>query len=226
MDAITSMNYLPMAKDENTNSKDKKEYSERDQWNDDLDIMPLYYSKPESKKPIVEKAKFDIKKKKSRFWALSITLLFGALAFFIFVMRDSLYSSEKQLAEDIVEVENISNNTENLSIENTEQIEESNFIEDTVIIENISEEENMEMEMVIDEDPKNYHIVIGSFEQESNAESFIENLQDKNENTTIFLFNGVYRVSYNTYSDSDEAEIEIDYIRNSINLSAWIVYMR
>ena len=52
-------------------SNDKKEkesekYSENDQWNDDLDVMPLNYVKPEGKKPIVEKAEFD-KKKKKRF---------------------------------------------------------------------------------------------------------------------------------------------------------------
>ena len=51
-----------MAKDEKKNEKDSKKYSENDQWNDDLDVMPLNYVKPEGKKPIVEKAEFDKKK--------------------------------------------------------------------------------------------------------------------------------------------------------------------
>ena len=43
-------------------SKEPKEYSEKDQWNDDLDVAPLNYVKPKAKKPILEKAEFDKKR--------------------------------------------------------------------------------------------------------------------------------------------------------------------
>ena len=53
-----------MAKEQNKQSKDDEDYSEKEQWKDDLDVLPLNYVKPESKKPIIEKAEFDKKKKK------------------------------------------------------------------------------------------------------------------------------------------------------------------
>ena len=62
IDALTLTNCLIMSNDKK--EKESEKYSENDQWNDDLDVMPLNYVKPEGKKPIVEKAEFDKKKKK------------------------------------------------------------------------------------------------------------------------------------------------------------------
>jgi hypothetical protein len=41
---------------------DPKKYSEKDQWDDDLDVAPLNYVRPKVQKPILEKAEFDKKK--------------------------------------------------------------------------------------------------------------------------------------------------------------------
>ena len=46
------------------NYKSPEEYSEKDQWNDDLDLPPINHKAEPSKKPILEKAEFDRKKKK------------------------------------------------------------------------------------------------------------------------------------------------------------------
>ena len=58
------------------NSSDKKptkSYSEKDQWNDDLDLPPLQHKKTTAKKPILEKADFDKKKKQP--WKLYLSVI-------------------------------------------------------------------------------------------------------------------------------------------------------
>ena len=203
-----------MAKDEKKNEKDSKQYSENDQWNDDLDVMPLNYVKPEGKKPIVEKAEFD--KKKKRIWIPLLTMI-SILAVSTPIMFNACEGKDKVPKQMAVIVSD--GNKKDSIIEDTE------FIEDTVIIETVESIELIE-EQSIELGPRFFHIVIGSFEQEKNALSFVQALENQNSETKIIQHNGIYRVSFNSYFDSDEAEIEIDYIRNTLNLKSWIAYMK
>ena len=57
------------------NDKSPEEYSEKDQWNDDLDLPPINHKTEPSKKPILEKAEFDRKKKKRWVYAPAIRQL-------------------------------------------------------------------------------------------------------------------------------------------------------
>jgi len=222
------MNCSKMANGENKNKKDSKKYSENDQWNDDLDVMPLNYVKPEVKKPIVEKAKFD--KKKKKVWIpllLTISLLAGSTPFILNTCEDKNGPKTKQIAV-IASEENrkdsLTNDKEFKTIK-TSIIEDTNFSEDTVIIKNIENEELITEELT-ENGPRNFHIIIGSFEQENNAESFVRNLDNQNIEIKIIQYNGLYRVSFNSYFDSDEAEIELDYIRKILNLKSWMAYMK
>ena len=203
-----------MAKDEKKNEKDSKKYSENDQWNDDLDVMPLNYVKPEGKKPIVEKAEFD--KKKKRIWIPLLTMI-SILAVSTPIMFNACEGKDKVPKQMAVIVSD--GNKKDSIIEDTE------FIEDTVIIETVESIELIE-EQSIELGPRFFHIVIGSFEQEKNALSFVQGLENQDSETKIIQHKGVYRVSFNSYFDSDEAEIEIDYIRNTLNLKSWIAYMK
>lgn len=226
-DALTLMNCLKMAKDKNKNAKNSKEYSENDQWNDDLEVMPLNYVKPEGKKPIIEKAEFDKKKKKRWIPLLVIISVLAGSTPLILNNCEGKNSAPKQMAI-IASKGNIKDSTfEDEDHENLESniIEETTFIEDTVIIETVESDEFIE-EQTIELGPRFFHIVIGSFEQENNALSFIQGLENQNSETKIIEYNGLYRVSFNSYFDSDEAEIELDYIRNTLNLRSWIVYMK
>jgi hypothetical protein len=73
---------------------------------------------------------------------------------------------------------------------------------------------------------KNFHIVIGSFEQEENAYSFASSRESSNEKLMVVEYNGWYRVSHSTYFGNMEAEIGLDNLRNSLNILAWIAYMK
>ena len=46
--------------------KPKDSYSEQEQWEDDLDLPPLDQKKAQAKKPILEKAEFDKKRKHTK----------------------------------------------------------------------------------------------------------------------------------------------------------------
>ena len=94
IDALTLTNCLIMANDKK--EKESEKYSENDQWNDDLDVMPLNYVKPEGKKPIVEKAEFDKKKKKR--WipiVAMISIIAGSTPFIFRTCEDRSVTPKK-----------------------------------------------------------------------------------------------------------------------------------
>lgn len=208
------------------NDKNSKEYSEKDQWNDDLDLPPINHKTEPSKKPILEKAEFDRKKKKRWIPIVIVILIIAISSPFLFNIRNNDNGSSKQnLITESKEIDDLKPIEENI---NENDVEDTTFIEDTVIIENMESEVEIELKDIetIAENKKNYHIILGSFEIENYANAFINELNQKTDATQIINYDGLYRVSYNSYNDSDEAEIELDYIRNTLNLKSWIAYMR
>ena len=209
------------------NDKNSKEYSEKDQWNDDLDLPPINHKTEPSKKPILEKAEFDRKKKKRWIPIVIVILIIAISSPFIFnTCNNDNGSSKQNLITESKEIDDSKPIEDNILNDNDEK--DTAFIEDTVIIENMESEVEIELKEIetITENKKYYHIVLGSFEIENYANAFINELNQKTDATQIINYNGLYRVSYNSYNDSDEAEIELDYIRNTLNLKSWIAYMR
>ena len=209
------------------NEKGSKKYSEKDQWNDDLDLPPINHKTESSKKPILEKAEFDRKKKKRWIPIVIVILIIAISSPFIFNTCNKDNGSSKQnLITESTEIDNSTYIEDNILNDNDEK--DSEFIEDTVIIENMESEVEIELKEIesITENKKYYHIIIGSFEIENYANAFINELTQKTDATQIINYDGLHRVSYNSYNDSDEAEIELDYIRNTLNLKSWIAYMR
>ena len=209
------------------NEKGSKKYSEKDQWNDDLDLPPINHKTEPSKKPILEKAEFDRKKKKR--WipiVIVISIIAISSPFILNTCNSDNGSSKQNLITKSTEIYDSTYIQDNILNEN--RIEDTAFIEDTVIIENIESEVEIELKKIesITENKKYYHIIIGSFERENYANAFINELTQKTDATQIINYDGLLRVSYNSYNDSDEAEIELDYIRNTLNLKSWIAYMR
>jgi hypothetical protein len=209
------------------NDKSPEEYSEKDQWNDDLDLPPINHKIESSKKPILEKAEFDRKKKKR--WipiVIVITLIAISSPFILNTCNNDNDSSNQNLITKSTEIDDSTPIEENLL--NESNAKDSAFIEDTAIIENIESEVEIELKEIetITENKKYYHIIIGSFERENYANAFVKELTQKTDATQIIKYDSLYRVSYNSYDDSDEAEIELDYIRNTLNLKSWIAYMR
>ena len=209
------------------NEKESKKYSEKDQWNDDLDLPPINHKTEPSKKPILEKAEFDRKKKKR--WipiVIVISIIAISSPFILNTCNNENGSSKQNLISESTEIDDSTYIEENIL--NESEVNDTAFIEDTVIIENIESEVEIELKEIesITEYKKYYHIIIGSFERENYANAFINELTQKTDATQIINYNGLHRVSYNSYNDSDEAEIELDYIRNTLNLKSWIAYMR
>lgn len=209
------------------NDKNSKEYSEKDQWNDDLDLPPINHKTEPSKKPILEKAEFDRKKKKRWIPIVIVILIIAISSPFIFnTCNNDNGSSNQNLITESKEIDDSKPIEDNILNDNDEK--DTAFIEDTVIIENMESEVEIELKEIesITENKKYYHIIIGSFEIENYANAFINELTQKTDATQIINYDGLHRVSYNSYNDSDEAEIELDYIRNTLNLKSWIAYMR
>ena len=209
------------------NDKSPEEYSEKDQWNDDLDLPPINHKTESSKKPILEKAEFDRKKKK-RWIPILIVISIIAISspFILHTCNNDNGSSKQNLITESTEIDDSNHIDENILNEN--DVKDTAFIEDTVIIENVESEVEIELKEIesITENKKYYHIIIGSFERENYANAYINELTQKTDATQIIYYDGLHRVSYNSYNDSDEAEIELDYIRNTLNLKSWIAYMR
>ena len=219
-------------------AEDPKEYSEKEQWDDDLDVAPLNYVKPKVQKPILEKAEFD--KKKKRIWVpiLSIIGLLLICSIILFIYRKSIFDTpQEQLSQQSVTSTDSPQSESNKNSEEEEiQILEDDplmnaYVEDSITIQSIENEiinetnlTNPEPDLI--EGSKNFHIVIGSFEQEPNAYSFASNREELSENIQVIKFNGFFRVSYDHYANNDEAEIQLDYIRSSLNILAWIAYMK
>ena len=209
------------------NDKSPKEYSEKDQWNDDLDLPPINHKSEPSKKPILEKAEFDRKKKKR--WipiVVVISIIAISSPFVLNTCNNDNGSSKQNLISESTEIDDSTYIEENIL--NESEVKDTAFIEDTVIIENVESEVEIELKEIEAsiENKKYYHIIIGSFERENYANAFINELTQKTDATQIINYNGMHRVSYNSYNDSDEAEIELDYLRNTLNLKSWIAYMR
>ena len=209
------------------NEKGSKKYSEKDQWNDDLDLPPIDHKSEPSKKPILEKAEFDRKKKKR--WipiVIVISIISISSPYVLNTCNNDNGSSKQNLISESTEIDDSTYIEENIL--NESEVKDTAFIEDTVIIENVESEVEIELKEIESsiENKKYYHIIIGSFERENYANAFINELTQKTDATQIINYNGMHRVSYNSYNDSDEAEIELDYIRNTLNLKSWIAYMR
>ena len=210
--------------------KPKDSYSEQEQWEDDLDLPPLDHTKARAKKPILEKAEFDKKRKKP------IKLLFSIL---VILLTTGLFVILHQSIENtIVPVENIENEqneaeapaehlTANIEKHTEAKHSDKLWSEDTVIVEEITRTELFQEELYEDQAPQNYHIIIGSFKNENNATGWLEKSFFEDYGVpTIREYEGWYRVIFLSYTSAEQAEIEIDSIRNNLNLKAWIAYMK
>lgn len=216
--------------------KQSNAYSEKEQWEDDLDLPPIDHQKVKIKKPILEKAAFDKKKKKNLKSFIVIGLLFLMTSIYMFISQDNKTQNQKLSENSMTEPSTI----ENQPVDKTEDIaqkeqedegkeKELNEIwpEDTVIVEELLSAEIMQEDLTGYGGPKNYHIIVGSFKNENNAKSWIKEKGFTEYGVqSIREIEGWYRVIFLSYASVEQAEIEIDAIRTNLNLKAWIAYMK
>ena len=121
---------------------------------------------------------------------------------------------------------------ENKIIEQTEDSaaievkKEPEIQEESVIIEEIEESIDLQDEEMEYEGPKNYHIVIGSFKNDTYAQNWLDKTAyGEIDIQCIREYDGWYRVILFSYSSNEQAEITLDAVRNDLKLKAWIAYM-
>lgn len=211
-------------------------YSEKEQWDDDLDLPPIEHQKAKIKKPILEKAEFDKKRKKNLKPFIAFGILLLMISVYFFISQDNKIPNPKHSENLITE----SSTSENQRVDETKDIaqkeqeekereEELNesWPEDTVIVEELLSTEMMQEDLTEYESPKNYHIIVGSFKNENNAKSWLEKKSFNEYGVqSIRQFEDWYRVIFVSYVSVEQAEIEIDSIRSNLNLKAWIAYMK
>ena len=97
---------------------------------------------------------------------------------------------------------------------------------ESVIIEEIEESIDLQDEEMEYEGPKNYHIVVGSFKNDTYAQNWLDKTAyGEIDIQCIREYDGWYRVILFSYSSNEQAEITLDAVRNDLKLKAWIAYM-
>ncbi len=206
-------------------------YSEEDQWNDDLDLPPINHPVERPKQPILEKTKHDRPKKRFGMVAgLSLLLLLigGTLLIALFYN-----TTERTVKQVTAKAEEKTTQKEQSSVDSEIQ-EESSVESETPSSQN-------EIEAAISEEPvlkenvkettttapskglNKYHIIMGAFREQNNAEKYVTTLNDQGASATIVTqMEGLYLVSYGSYSSPEDRASHVSVARG-INPKAWLM---
>lgn len=208
-----------------------KAYTNKDQWEDDLDLPPIGHKQESIKKPILEKAAFDKNRKKSKRIPMLILLVAGlALIMGTYFIFRQATDEKLQQATNKEDPQIVDNETKIIEqVEDSAAIEvkkEPEIQEESVIIEEIEEAIDFQDEEMVYDGPKNYHIVVGSFKNDAYAQNWLDKTAyGEIDIQYIREYDGWYRVILFSYSSNEQAEITLDAVRNDLKLKAWIAYM-
>jgi hypothetical protein len=203
-------------------------YSEADQWADDLDVPPLNTKIERPKKPIIEKVKKDKKRRKPAFYFLivvGVLLVGGTLTFGLFY--NSLEKFFPFLAKETTVQE-----TENSSTKDSEDTKQNQVtnVSEKAKEENLNQEKLTETKDIVEQlnpepvvnSTNHYHIIGGAFTEKSNADRYQNRLvTEGNQSVIIGQFDNLYIVSIASYSSLEEANNELLKAR-IISSRAWV----
>lgn len=209
------------------------EYSEAQQWEDDLDIPPISAKAERPKKPVLEKAKKDRKKRSPLFYAMLvlIVLLVGGgttLGLFYNQIKSIIVSS------------NVSEDATILAEKQFEFSEEAKPDEEPEAQEDITEAvpeeiqvEKEEVKEVVKTNPtpapqdfgKSYQIITGSFQNKDFAERFNSRMESEgNQSAVLGPINSVYLISIGSYATENEAKEALK-AKKAAYPKAWVLKM-
>lgn len=196
--------------------------SEEEQWNDDLDLPPINYKPERPKKPILEKAKKDKKKRNlSSVWLLLMAaIIFGGATLVGMYYSDiaakiPFLATEKK--EKIFEVDPSTFGNDSTEYMVEEEFEEEKAEESTQVEKEETQEETQNPEKT---SPITYsnsglrfdknlpiQVIVGSFGQESNATRMVSKLKAEGLPAEILgVYNGLYTVSAASFASMDEVK--------------------
>lgn len=203
-------------------------YTEEQQWNDDLDLPPINATIERPKKPILEKAKPDRKRRGLPVLTLLIFLVIlvgGGSALVVF--WDDLSGKTNMVAADEKSKETVSKEiSEVAETDETTQEDPDNYEEEVDQTLNEDTEEIQEVIAPVNSDPKPteqittstgtvyrsmpFHVIAGAFAEQANAERFRDKLRESGSSNAEIIgkFDGLYVVSSGSYSSEADAQNE------------------
>jgi hypothetical protein len=196
----------------------EKNYSEADQWADDLDVLPLNAKIERPKKPIIEKIKKDKKQRKPLLFVLIIVGIFligGVLTF------DTLFNNIEKAAPIIAKETPVKKSENRLLkkpfIKKTIKKEERKKV--TIIT---TEKSSVPIKETQADITNSYHIIGGAFIDKSNADRYQNRLvSEGNQSAIIGQFDNLYIVSIASFSSIEAANNALTGAR-SISSKAWV----
>jgi hypothetical protein len=193
------------------------QYTEEDQWKDDLDVPPINAKIERPKKPIIEKAKSDKKKRRPAFYILTVLLIVligGSVA--VGVFYDQLKQHLPFVAQESTKADEKPSETEEDKVIEEEDAEP--IVEEEMIVEETLTEVEPKEEIVNSayiqtstgrvNPAQPYHVIAGAFREKANAERFRDRLRENgNSNSEIIgEFDGLFIVSASSHQSIEEAQ--------------------
>ena len=193
------------------------QYTEEDQWKDDLDVPPINAKIERPKKPIIEKAKSDKKKRRPAFYILTVLLIVligGSVA--VGVFYDQLKQHLPFVAQESTKADEKPSETEEDKVieeEDAEPIVEGEMIVEETLTEVEPKEEIVNSAYIQTSTGRvnpaqPYHVIAGAFREKANAERFRDRLRENgNSNSEIIgEFDGLFIVSASSHQSIEEAQ--------------------
>jgi nucleoid DNA-binding protein len=154
-------------------------------------------------------------------WSIAIGLPLAAIFIWTLLNFDTVNKILKKEKKTETKIEKIA--TEKTVIENTEIAEPETAINEN--IEQVADATNTQEPIQPAEVQKKYYIIAGSFKNQKYADSYQKSLIEKGfPAERLGERNGMYAVSYNSFTDKTQALAEYKIITREKGLTAWILY--
>jgi hypothetical protein len=195
------------------------QYTEEDQWKDDLDVPPINAKIERPKKPIIEKAKSDKNKRRPAFYILTfllVVLIGGSVA--VGVFYDQLKQHLPFVAQEASKENEKPSETEINKVVEEEEEDAEPIVEEDTIVEDTPVEAEPQEEIVNSayiqtstgkvNPTQPFHVIAGAFREKANAERFRDRLRENgNSNSEIIgEFDGLFIVSASSHQSMEEAQ--------------------
>jgi nucleoid DNA-binding protein len=215
-DATVAEEHIPL-KEEREETVETVTYSKEDQWKDDLDLPPIGYEVPKVKQPILEKAPIERKKRRPMIMAILTIVVLGVgglLTYIVFYNTlEPVTQASKRKQTEIITTKK----------EDSEKLQEANE-EKTPTDQSTIESESEEVQYTDNVSGGDYHVVVGAFAVQTNAERFLKRIQSTG--STSSSLHERYGLYFIHLSDFQTKELANDACKNAQAdfPGAWVYY--
>ena len=191
-------------------------YTKEDQWNDELDIPPVGYEVPKAKQPILEKTTRDKKNRRPVIIAILSVGVIGIGALLTYIL---FYNS----LEPVVQTSKKSKPKVQVAKEETKS-SATDTLSESIPTEQSIKNESEEIESTNNLSSGDYHVVVGAFAVQSNAERFLERIQSAgNSSASMHERYGFYFIHLNDFATKEMANEGCKNAKTDFP-GAWVYY--